>query len=322
MLAAPIPENEQDRVETLRSLNVLDTAAEERFDRITRLAQRLFNVEICLVSLVDSERQWFKSAKGLDACETSRDISFCGHAIVQEHVFTVEDASIDPRFSDNPLVQQAPFIRFYAGYPLKMPNGVRVGTLCIIDSTARQFSDEDKLALEDLGKLVEDELISVQRSTLDVLTGLSNRCGFEMLAEQTLASCDRYQVGTSLLFFDLDYFKDINDQYGHEQGDVALQAFAEVLKANFRESDVVARFGGDEFVVLISHMNCDEIEIILSRFEHKLAEQNKLLNKPYDIAYSVGVCQRQHNSELDLAGYLAKADEAMFKVKAQHHQGD
>ncbi|WP_394130460.1 sensor domain-containing diguanylate cyclase [Shewanella maritima] len=332
MLAAPIPKNEQTRIDTLKSLNVLDTAAEERFDRITRLAQRLFSVSISLVSLIDTERQWFKSSQGLDASETPRDISLCGHAIEQDSVFVVEDSTADERFADNPLVIGVPFLRFYAGYPLTMPNGVRVGTLCIIDESPRHFSKQDVAALEDLGRLVVDELVSVQRSTIDTLTGLSNRCGFEMLAAQVLASCGRHGVDTSLLYFDLDYFKQINDEYGHKEGDFALQSFADLLKSCFRESDVIARFGGDEFVVLLSHQPempstevldaSVQINIVLQRFSAEIAAHNAKHNRPYELAYSVGVCQRLYTSPLTLQAYLAEADKAMFEVKNQHHQHD
>ncbi|MBP7663732.1 MAG: GAF domain-containing protein, partial [Shewanella sp.] len=112
-----IPENELQRLATLRALNVLDTDAEERFDRITRLTRRIFSLPICVVTLVDADRQWFKSRQGLEVTETPREISFCGHAINHDGIFIVNDALKDPRFSDNPLVTEQPHIRFYAGYP-------------------------------------------------------------------------------------------------------------------------------------------------------------------------------------------------------------
>ena len=119
MLEPPLPPDEAMRLAALRSLNILDTPAEERFDRITRLAQRLFDVPIALVSLVDTNRQWFKSCQGLDASETPRSISFCGHAILEDGPLIIEDATKDQRFADNPLVTGPPDIRFYTGQPLK-----------------------------------------------------------------------------------------------------------------------------------------------------------------------------------------------------------
>lgn len=158
MKAAPQLVNDSQRCEVLHSLNILDSAPEARFDRLTRLAQRLFQVDIALVSLVDEQRQWFKSRQGLEATETPRSISFCGHAIEQDRVFVVEDTLADERFADNPLVTDGPRIRFYAGCPLKGPGGLLMGTLCVIDSRPRQFDDQERDALRVLAELVEVEL--------------------------------------------------------------------------------------------------------------------------------------------------------------------
>jgi PAS domain S-box-containing protein len=158
MPGAPIPANEAMRIEALRALDILDTPAEERFDRITRLAQRIFGVPIALVSLIDTDRQWFKSNQGLLVSETARDLAFCGYSILGDETFIVEDATRDSRFAKNPLVTDDPSIRFYAGHPLQTLDGSKVGTLCIIDRKPRQLSAEDQNALKDLAALVEDEL--------------------------------------------------------------------------------------------------------------------------------------------------------------------
>src|SRR5476649_243946 len=140
-MLAPAPHPaETQRLLELHQLCLLDTAPEHRFDRVTRLARRLFDVDFAIVSLVDAERQWFKSKQGLAVSETGRDVSFCGHAILQEQVLAVEDALRDPRFADNPLVTGAPHIRFYAGVPVKGPAGHPVGTLCVIGIRPRRFS--------------------------------------------------------------------------------------------------------------------------------------------------------------------------------------
>ncbi len=175
MLKPPVPENEAERLATLRALDVLDTAADERFDRITRLARQIFDVPIALVSLIDAERQWFKSRAGLDVQQTPREISFCGHAITQEDCMVVSDARDDVRFADNPLVIGDPRIRFYAAYPVCAPNGCALGRLCLIDTAPRQFSAEDEQLLRDLGGTVEQLFSATALATFDELTGLLNR---------------------------------------------------------------------------------------------------------------------------------------------------
>ncbi|MDD4928418.1 MAG: PAS domain S-box protein [Gallionella sp.] len=158
MLEPPDPFDEADRIAALRALAILDTPPEERFDRLTRLAQHLFGVPVALVSLIDSQRQWFKSSQGLEVSETPRNISFCGHAILDDRVFLIPDAALDPRFADNPLVSGVPHIRFYAGYPLTLRTGQRAGTLCVIDYQPREVSAEQLNMLRDLAQCVSEEL--------------------------------------------------------------------------------------------------------------------------------------------------------------------
>ena len=148
---------EKNRIQALHELEILDTPPEERFDRITKIAQIMFDVPIALVSLVDSNRQWFKSCAGLSARETPRSMSFCSHAILNEDIMTIEDATKDNRFSDNPLVTGDPFIRFYAGKPIRGQDNKMLGTLCIIDKKPRVFSKADKSVLTDLANWVENE---------------------------------------------------------------------------------------------------------------------------------------------------------------------
>lgn len=157
MLIPSKPPDENARLEVLRALNILDTPPEERFDRLTRLARRVFNVPISTVTMVDSNRQWFKSCGGVDVRETPREISFCAHAILYDDMLIVENATKDERFKENPLVTERPKIRFYAGCPLVV-GGYRIGTMCVIDMKARVFTDEDRQLLADLARLAEREL--------------------------------------------------------------------------------------------------------------------------------------------------------------------
>lgn len=158
MQVAAVPQNEQDRLKALLKLQILDTEPDATFDVITSLAATLFQVPIVLVSLIDEQRQWFKSKQGLDVCQTDRKLAFCAHAILQQDIFIVEDASQDPRFSDNPLVCTLPNIRFYAGCPLINEQGYALGTLCIIDAVPRKMTEQDKTILRKLAVMVMERL--------------------------------------------------------------------------------------------------------------------------------------------------------------------
>ncbi len=152
------PANEQQRLAALYELLLLDTPPEQRFDTIVEFAASEFDVPICLITLLDHDRQWFKARVGLDACSTARDISFCGHAILQTDTLVVSDATQDPRFFDNPLVTSDPNIRFYAGAPLILPSGMAVGTLCIIDTAPRTLDAVELTILASLRDLLVMEL--------------------------------------------------------------------------------------------------------------------------------------------------------------------
>ncbi len=314
MKLAPMPPDERSRLETLRALNLLDTAPEERFDRLTRMARRMFGVPISLVSLVDANRQWFKSSQGLDASETSRDISFCGHAILGDDILMIPDTALDDRFSDNPLVIDNPNIRFYAGCPLTVLNGSKIGTLCIIDREPRQFSEEDSKLLRDLAAMAEQEIAAVQLSTLDELTLISNRRGFMTLGQHSLNLGMRAGITCMMVFFDLDGFKDINDRFGHAEGDRALVAFAERMRNVFRETDVFGRIGGDEFAVLLSGADDTNLDTVLARFAEAIRDYNDTARRGYDLAYSVGRVVHQRDSGL-IENLLAQADALMYENK-------
>lgn len=159
MIAAPIPTDDVQRLQALHALLILDTPPEARFDRVVQFAAEEFDMPIVLVSLVDQRRQWFKARVGLDVCETDRESSFCGHAIVEPALFMIPDALADQRFVDNPLVVGEPRIRFYAGAPLQLPSGEIVGTLCLIDRKPRTLDELDQAIIGSLRDLVLGELI-------------------------------------------------------------------------------------------------------------------------------------------------------------------
>ncbi|HSH74349.1 MAG TPA: sensor domain-containing diguanylate cyclase [Longimicrobiales bacterium] len=303
------------QLSALEELSALDTSPEERFDRLTRLARRIFDVPVALVTLVDSERQWFKSRVGLDASEPPREWAFCSVAIAQGCTLVVEDALQDERFRENPLVRGDTGIRFYAGQPIAAPNGAPIGTLCIIDRQPRSLSTDEEALLSDVASLVEREFATMRLATMDELTGLSNRRGFNVLAKQTLAMCDRAGRPATLVMFDLDGFKQINDSLGHAEGDVALISFAGDLLANYRESDVVARLGGDEFCVLLSGAAAQEAWLTLEKLAERTERRNQRRQPLARIRYSVGVAAYDPLVHAAVADLLNAADQLMYEDK-------
>ena len=179
--AIPMPAPDRDRVAALQKYAILDTEPEQAFDDLTHLASFVCKTPIALISLVDEDRQWFKSKIGMDACQTSRDIAFCSVAIQQTDVMVVPDTLQDERFRNNPLVVSGPRIRFYAGAPLINEEGYALGTLCVVDRTPREFGADQKEALQALGRLVLAQLEF--RRNLQLLK--------EALTDRTQAEHDR-----------------------------------------------------------------------------------------------------------------------------------
>ena len=315
----------------LRSLDVLFTPAEERFDRITRLASRLFGTPIALVSLVADKCQWIKSAQGLDITETSREVSFCAHAILGEETFVVENAPDDPRFADNPMVTGEPNIRFYAGHPLHAVDGSRVGALCLIDRSPRKFSIDQLEVLRDLAALVETELQRGQlrethrdlirerddlqrKASIDDLTRLWNRGAISELLGAELARARR---GTPLCvaMIDVDAFKGVNDTQGHQAGDAMLVEIAARIRRAVREFDAVGRYGGDEFIALFSDCNLDAAETVCERIRHFVADTPVATPAgPITATVSIGLVACDA-ADADPDQIIGAADAALYRAK-------
>lgn len=318
MIKPAIPSDESRRLQTLRDLRLLDTPPEERFDRVTRLAKQVFSTPIALVSLVDADRQWFKSRQGLEAKETSRDISFCGHAILENEIMVVNDAKTDLRFSDNPLVCGDPRIRFYAGYPLAAPDGSRVGTLCVIDDKPKEISEEQKQLLRELGRMVEEELISANNATVDPTTGISNRNGFLAIAGHLLSLCKRKHEPATLLLFHLYDLYDLEDTHGRYAGDTVAVEFSHLLTKAFRESDIVARTALDTFVVFLADTDADGAREAQRRFNEALDVRNRDSSRQHEILAAVHTVTYQ-DSQLVEADILLLEGEARI-VEAHEQQ--
>lgn len=305
---------EQQRLEALNRYDVLDTQPEAAFDRITRLVQITLQTPIALVSLVDGYRQWFKSRQGLDVCETPRDISFCVHAIKAKEPFIVCNALEDDRFRNNPLVTGAPKIRFYIGVPLRTPNGHNIGTLCAIDTVPRQPSDTHIAIMQDLARLVVDELELRKLATVDSLTGALTRRGFERLAFMEVARSKRNDRPFGCIVFDIDHFKSVNDRYGHAAGDRVLQTVIETCQRELRSADFVGRLGGEEFGIILPETGLDGSSLVAEKVRRRIAETNiECGSAQIKVTASFGVATFSDSDTV--ASLIARADGALYSAK-------
>jgi len=318
MKSPEIPANEKERLEALHQSGLLEPGASPAFDRLTRLARRVFQVPLAMINLLDEHTLIVKSADGSAPETVPRNISFCGHTILSEAPLVVEDMLRDDRFADNPLVAGEPGVRFYAGFPLRLRDGAGVGSLCLIDFRPRTFSADDLAVLSDLGALAENEFAAVSGATTDDLTGLFNRRGFNLFVQFILSSARRRAEPLTLGWLDLDHFKSINDLYGHEEGDRALKAMASLMRASFREADLLVRFGGDAFAILFADTDEKGAWIAMQYLVEQVEAYNARRLHPWTLAFSWGVSEFDHQGD-DVQQWLKCADENMYAMKQQRH---
>ena len=339
----PYPVDESTRLTALLSADLLDTPAEDVYDEIVRAAAELCGAPISLVSLIDADRQWFKAKVGIEAEETPRDLAFCAHAICANGLMEVPDAHHDARFVDNPLVVEDPRIRFYAGVPLQSPAGYSYGTLCVIDTVPRTLTREQRQGLERLARqvtvlielrrtvndlrdacralsLAHQQRDSVEadlrhRAHYDVLTGLPNRALLMDHVHCALEASRNAARPVSMLVCDVDDFKLVNDGLGHPAGDQLLVEIALRIRSAVRETDMVARFGGDEFVVVLSGADEHDVAAVASRVLASVAEPFSIGGRDaLTPSISIGIAttaSRVTGDEL-----LSNADAAMYKAKS------
>jgi diguanylate cyclase (GGDEF)-like protein len=337
-MRADLPLNEDARLASLRDHKILDTPPEREFDDVVLLASQVCDTPTAIISLIDETRQWFKARIGFEPTETPREQSFCAHAILHpSSTLVVADATKDERFFDNPLVTGEPGIRFYAGTPLVTHDNHALGTLCVIDQKPRTLNDQQKAALEALGRQLSLRLELRRTSTLlreaneqlrnlsltDELTGLYNRRGFFMHAEQQLKLYRSRESERSLWLMvgDMDGLKHINDTYGHPEGSAAIKTMAGLLVRSFRDADIIARPGGDEFAALLPNTFDQVAECVPLRLQMNLDEYNASSGKPYTLGMSIGMVKIPFESVSTLADMVKIADEAMYEDKKRRKAG-
>lgn len=320
MKSPSLPNNEAKRLSALRESGLLEPEDHPTYARITRLARRVFGVPVAMINLVDEHVVVVKFTDGGDPTSLPRNLSFCGHTVLSDAPLVIPDTLDDTRFADNPLVTDDDPIRFYAGYPLRLPGGAAVGSLCIIDHYPRPFSPSDIEALADLAALVEAEFAAASASITDPLTGLYNRRGFHHLATYAIRAARRRAEPLTLAWLDLDRFKQINARYGRTDGDNALKAMAGLLSSTFREADVLSRYGGDEFAILFANSDEKGAWIAMQFLTEQAANWNEHAEYPWALSFSWGVREFDHDRD-DLKSWLTTADQMMYSMKQQRGTG-
>lgn len=315
------PANEKQRLLAVRRYEILDTPTDRVFDRITSIAARLVAVPISIISIVDSDRIWFKSHHGTDLDQVDRATGLCSSAIVQDGSLVINDALRDRRTFANPLVVGEFGLRFYAGAPLTTPQGFKLGTLAVIDKAPRAISDDHLAILQELADIVVDELefrLSA-RSTIgrleaevrtDPLTGLPNRRHFDDWMTSPIGRGRRADAPLWLAIIDIDCFKQINDSFGHLAGDTVLKETAQFIQACLPSTSFVVRWGGDEFMVVIAG-TASKARRVLATVQAGLAERSSGII-PATVSVSIGATE--FRADTDHVA-IQRADGALYEAK-------
>lgn len=326
--------DEDLRIAALRRLRVLDQAFEERFDRVTRLACITVGTPFAAIALVDRDRVWYKSMRGIALQSLPRPLTFCDKALGIDAPLVVPDATQDARFASLPMVTEAPGLRFYASHPLYAPDGRRIGGVCVADTRPRQLAAEELTTLRDLAAIVETELqvgaLAQARSELasdldvarrqvfiDPLTQTWNRAGILEILQREHARARRTKTLVGVAMVDLDNFKDINDNYGHLTGDRVLRTAAERMIEAVRPYDAVGRYGGEEFLIVLVEREASRVASIAERVRANIAQRPVSMDRrTISMSASVGVaCSETAVSQQDIHQLLQRADEALYSAK-------
>jgi diguanylate cyclase (GGDEF)-like protein len=322
------------KIANINSLDLFYTPIEERFERITRIARRALHAPVAAISLLNEDKQWFKSAAGWGISELPRDQAICKLTVEANQIVTINDTLLDPRVAKLPIVMAAPRFRAYAGHPLVDDEGTCVGTFCVLDLKPREFAPVDRQALIDVAALVQRELFSDQLSTahaaltsklgmarrealMDPLTHLWNRRGAQVLLKAAFAGTNQRGTPLALALLDLDNFKRINDTRGHHTGDEVLRRVASRLLSTVRGDDAICRLGGDEFLVIMADTDASIASRVAERIRHAITDSPvPTRDGAVPVSVSVGCTVRQPREATAVDALLERADQALMESKS------
>ncbi len=303
--------DEHGRLATLKRYQILDTAPEDEFDEIIALVKEVLGAPIAAISLIDSDRQWFKAISGVELKETPRSVAFCDHTIRSAHPLVVEDTTRDARFEANPFVTDAQGLRCYLGVPLQSPDGYNVGSLCVMGFEPRSFTNKDIDVLRSFAKLLVSQMELRLVSRKDALTGTLSRAGLEERLAAAFQQTDRPSV---LLMIDIDLFKRINDHFGHQAGDASLKHVARILQENLRKVDEIGRYGGEEFAILLRDISEPEACKLADRLRQKVSVGKLAEISPERVTVSIGLAGLDP-FVASVDEWIRRADTALYQAK-------
>lgn len=305
--------DEEGRLAALRRYEVLDTPREAPFERVTGLVQAVLNVPIATISMIDADRQWYKSCVGMPDVELDRDSSFCTHTIQSREPLVIPDTLADPRFANYASVVGEPYIRSYAGVPLASPDGYNLGSLCALDRQPRDFNPGQIEVLKSFAALVVDELELRRIAQIDSLTEAATRRSFLLEVEKSIAEYGRSGGQACLLVLDVDFFKRINDMHGHPVGDIVLREVSRTLSSRLRTNDLLGRLGGEEFGILLKGADAKQGMRIADELRAMVEAMQFPDNIPSGVTVSFGVAGIAPG--LKPESWLALADAALYGAK-------
>jgi diguanylate cyclase (GGDEF)-like protein len=333
------PEYEQARLQALHRYQILDTPPDSGFDRITSLVAQLFKVPIALASLVDRDRIWFKSHYGMNVTQIEYTPEFCGTAVLYDRPYVIPDTKLNPLTADHPLAAGESGFRFYAAAPLRTHDGYNLGTLCVIDFKPRTITAEELTILQTLAGVIMDQIelwyaarhiedlhqelkqtheaLKIQ-ATHDALTGLWNRDGTMALFEKTLAAARRESRPLTIMLIDIDFFKTVNDTYGHAVGDRVLVEVAYRLTDLFRSSDTLGRIGGEEFLGVLYPCTAEQAVQVAERCRQAISATPITVagvESAIPITISAGVFTPDLGTVASIEDLLKTADNALYTSK-------
>ncbi|HWU63674.1 MAG TPA: sensor domain-containing diguanylate cyclase [Ensifer sp.] len=291
-----------------------DRNRDEAFERITALVRDIFNVDIAAISLIEGERQRFRSIQGLDLKELPLEASFCRSTWREGATVVLQDTLEDEEFRDHALVRETG-LRFYAGVVLRTAEGMPIGTICAIDSKPRAFSEREMRVLENLALIASNEFQLREFAQHDALTGALTRRHFLHETGRLCEIATRKKLQITVIMLDVDHFKSVNDQFGHASGDEVLRSLTAACTANLREYDLVGRMGGEEFAIALEGASEDGARTA-ERLRRAISGlQFTFDDAPMRVTASFGVASLR-KSECDVTAALARADKALYKAKA------